>query len=247
MELSSLLFYPGGLVLQALALVHFARRRPEPFWIFIIIMGGGLGALVYIVVEVLPDVGLLRGALRVFPRRRRIRELTGIIQDNPAVGNLEELADLYLEDGQHAKARELYDRVITPRTDGIDPHYRRGIAALELNDVATAVSDLEHVVAKDPKYDFHRAIGLLAHAQARAGNAARAEALFTQATHISTLSETYCNYAAFLVGQQRYADAREWANRVLAKKPTMPGYLKRRERPWFRRAKAILKQAAAGR
>ena len=74
-----------------------------------------------------------------------------------------------------------------------------------------------------------------------------AEALFTQATHISTLSETYCNYAAFLVGQQRYADAREWANRVLAKKPTMPGYLKRRERPWFRRANAILKQAAASR
>lgn len=242
MELSSFLFYPGGLVLQAVALVHFARRRPETFWLLVILIGGGLGALVYIVAEVLPDAGLLRGTLRVFPRRRRIRELNTIIQDNPAVGNLEELADLYLEDGQHAKARELYDRIIPPRTDSIDPYYRRGMAALELNDIATAVSDLERVVARDPKYDFHRAIGLLAHAQARAGNAPRADALFTQATNISTLSETYCNYAAFLVGQQRHAGAREWANRVLAKKPTMPGYLRRRERSWFRRAKGLLKQ-----
>lgn len=244
MELHGFFLSPGGLVLQAIALLHFARRRPETFWLFVILMGGGLGALVYIIAEVVPDLGLLRGSLRVFPRRRRIRELTAIVHDNPSAGNLEELADLYLEDGQYAKARELYDRVITPRTDSIDAYYRRGIAALELNDVATAVSDLEAVVARDVKYDLHRAVGLLAHAHARNGNAERADALFRQATDISTLSETYCNYASFLVGQRRDAEARDWANRVLEKKPTMPGYLRRRERPWFRKAKAILKQAA---
>jgi len=32
---------------------------------------------------------------------------------------------------------------------------------------------------------------------------------------------------------------------VLAKKPTMPRYLRRRERPWFRRATSILKQLPA--
>jgi hypothetical protein len=56
------------------------------------------------------------------------------------------------------------------------------------------------------------------------------------------MSETYYNYATFLVGRQRTAEAREWAGRILAKKPTMPRYLRRRERPWFRRAKALLKQ-----
>ena len=48
------------------------------------------------------------------------------------------------------------------------------------------------------------------------------------------------NYASFLAAQQRTADAREWAERVLAKKPTMPRYLQRRERPWFRKASALL-------
>ena len=79
------LFYPWGLVLQALAILHFVRRRPDNFWLWIILVGGGLGALVYIVAEVVPDIGLLRGSLQVFSRRRRIRMLEAIILDNPAV------------------------------------------------------------------------------------------------------------------------------------------------------------------
>jgi len=42
--------------------------------------------------------------------------------------------------------------------------------------------------------------------------------------------------------QNRKAEAREWAERVLARKTTMPRYLQRRERPWFRKAKALLKK-----
>jgi hypothetical protein len=239
------LFYPWGFVLQAIAIVHFVRRRPDFYWLWIIIVFGGLGALVYIAIEVVPDVGLLRGTMRGFGRRRRIKDLERIILDNPAVGNLEELADLYLEDGQYARARELYDRVISPRTTSLDPFYRRGIAAIETGDFAAAVPDLTHVVASDPRYDFHRAIGLLGHACARTGDAIRATECFEQATAISTLSETYCNYAEFLLAQGRPSEARAWAERVLAKKPTMPNYLRRRERPWFRRAKALLKQAVA--
>ncbi len=52
------LFYPYGVVLQALAVLHFVRRRPETYWLWIILMFGGVGALIYIAVEVLPDAGL---------------------------------------------------------------------------------------------------------------------------------------------------------------------------------------------
>ena len=102
------LFYPYGIVLQAIAILHFVRRRPDSFWLWIIIMGGGLGALVYIFAEVAPDVGLLRGAMQVFPRRKRIKYLEAAVIDNPSVGNFEELGDLYLDDGQFAKARECF-------------------------------------------------------------------------------------------------------------------------------------------
>lgn len=241
----SLFLYPWNFVLQGIAIVHFIRRRPDTYWLWIILIGGGLGAIVYIAVEVLPDFGLLRESVKVFPRRRRIRELEAIILDNPAPGNYEELADLLLEEKKYARARECFDKSISARTDSPDPFYRRGICEIELQDFQAAVADLERVVNKDPKYDFYRGSGLLAHAYAKTGEAQKADALFRQTVQISTLSETYLNYAEFLCSQGRNAEAREWTQRVLAKKPTLPNYLKRRERPWFRRAKGLLKQLPA--
>src|SRR3989454_4992507 len=236
------LIYPWGFILQGLAIVHFIRRRPNTFWIWIILFGGGLGALVYLVMEAAPDVRLLRQSFKFFPRRKRIRELEFAIRDNPSAGNYEELADLYMEDGNFARARGCYDRAISSRTDSPDPFYRRAVAEIEMGDFTAAVTDLERVVSKDGKYDFHRAKGLLAHAYAHTGQPEGAEALFQQATAISTLSETYYNYASFLATQNRNEEAKEWAQRILAKKPTMPGYLRRRERPWFRRANSLLKR-----
>lgn len=237
--------FPWNFILQGIAIVHFIRRRPDTYWLYIILIGGGLGAIVYIFVEVLPDFGLLRESVKVFPRRRRIRELEAIVLDNPSAGNYEELADLYLEERKFSRARECYNKAISSRTDSPDPFYRRGLAEIELGDFPAAVTDLERATAKDPKYDFYRASGLLAHAYAKTGQTQKAEALFLKTVEISTLSETYLNYANFLASQGRSAEAREWTQRILAKKPTLPGYLRRRERPWFRKAKGLLKQLPA--
>ena len=236
------LFFPWGAILQVLAIVHFIRRRPDGIWLWVIIFLGPIGALAYLFMEVLPDLTLLRQSMEGYGRRKRINYLEAVVEQNPAAGNYEELADLYLEEKKFARARECYDRAITPRSDSRDAIYRRGIAEIHLGDFAAAVRDLETAVTSDRKYDFHRAIALLAHAYAHTGRAAEADALFQEATATSTLSETYLNYATFLAAQNRSTEAREWAQRILAKKPTMPRYLQRRERPWFRKASALLKR-----
>ena len=242
MGLLSHLLFPWGLLLQGFAIVHFIRRRPDMFWIFIILFLGPLGALVYIFVQVLPDIGLLRQSFKVFPRRKRISELETIVRDNPSAGNYEELGDLYMDDGRFLLARAAVDKAIAARADTLDPFYRRGVCAMQLGDAAAALPDLERVVGKEPDYDFHRAAGLLAHAYAQTGQNEKAEALFRQATVTSTLSETYLNFASMLASEGRNAEAREWVQKVLDKKPTMPDYLRRRERPWFRSANQMLKR-----
>ena len=235
------LFYPYGIVLQAIAILHFVRRRPDTFWLFVILMGGGVGSLVYIFVEVVPDLRLLHAAYQVFPRRKRIKQLEGIVFDNPSAGNFEELGDLLLDDGQYARARECFDKVLA-RSDSIDPLYRRALASLALDDFAAAAKDLEQVTAREPKYDYQRAAGLRAHSLGRLGQIDTAAALFADVTSTSTLTETEYNYATFLSETGRTSEAREWAERVLRKKATMPDYIRRRERPWFRRASALLKR-----
>jgi len=236
------LFYPYGIILQAIAIAHFARRRPESYWLWIIIIGGGLGALAYILLEIVPDAGLLRTSFQVFPRRRHIKQLQAAILDNPSIGNYEELGDLFLEDKKYSDARGCFDKVIASQAELPHAYYQRALAAMAMEDYRAAVTDLERVVAIDPKYDYQRAAGLLAHTLGKIGEPERALALFANVTELSTLSETQVNYASLLADQNRPAEAREWAEKVLRKKPTMPAYLRRRERPWFRKAAALLKR-----
>lgn len=242
MGLLNYLLYPWGFLLQGLAIVHFIRRRPDTYWIFVILFLGPLGAIIYLLVEAAPDLGLVGQSLKFFPRRKRINELVEAIRDNPSAGNYEELGNLYMDDGKLAAARAAFDKAIAARADTIDPFYRRGVCAILLNDAVAALPDLERAVSKESDYDFQRAAGLLAHAYAQTGQKEKAEALFRKATVTSTLSETYLNFAALLGSEGRNAEARGWAQKVLDKKTNMPGYLKRRERPAFRAARAMLRR-----
>jgi hypothetical protein len=235
------LFYPYGFILQALAILHFVRRRPDTYWLFIILMGGALGALVYMMVEVLPDARLLGTAYQVFPRRRRIKLFEGLVVENPSVGNFEELGDLYLDDKQYAKARACFDKVIG-RTDEVDPLYHRALSEIGLDDFEAAARDLEQVLARDPKYSYQRAAGLYAHTLARLGRKEEAAAMFASVLETSTLTETEYNYATFLAATGRRAEAKEMVEKILRKKKTMPDYIRRRERPWFWKATALKKR-----
>src|SRR6202167_3369 len=117
-----------GFILKGVAIVHFIRRRPDTYWIFIILFLGWVGAVIYIAAEVIPDASLLSTSFQVFPRRRRIHELERAILDNPSAGNYEELGLLYLDDGDFSRARAAYDKAIASRSDSPDAFYRRGVA-----------------------------------------------------------------------------------------------------------------------
>jgi hypothetical protein len=239
------LFYPWGFLVQIVAILHFFRRRPETYWFYIIFFGGFLGAGVYIVVEMLPDLGLLRGVLQGFGRRSRIQKLQTAILDNPSPANYEELGELCLDQKQFAKAREAFDKAIAARSDSIYTFYYRAKSYLGLGHLKEAMPDLEHVVSKDIKFDYYRAAGLLADAYARTGQPDRAAPLFAEVVQYSTTPETLYNYANFLKLQGRQVEAREWTEKLLAKKRTLPRYMQRVERPWFRKGKALLKELPA--
>jgi len=230
-----------GLIVMAAALIHFVRRQPESYWLWVILLLGPIGSLIYLATQALPE---LRdpGAFKFVGRGRRIRDLEYAVSQNPSAGNYEELGQLYLDKGQWAKARACFDRSIAQRSDSLDPFYRRALAELQLGDFTAAVPDLERVVRAQSDYDIHRAAGLLAWAYARTGNNQQAEALFSRLVQLSTLTETQLHYAEFLAAQGKPADARQWAERILTKRAGMPGFQRRRERPYFRQARSLLRR-----
>jgi len=230
-----------GLVLMVLALVHYARRQPSGYWLFLIIFMGPLGAAIYLAVEWLPEL-FDPGAFRFVERGRRLREVEAAIRQNPSAGNYEELGLLRLDKRDWAGARACFDKALAQRTDSLDPFYRRGLAEVELGDFVAARADLEHVVVADAGYDFQRAAGLLALADWKTGDIDRAQRLFENVLRTSTLTETQVNYAEFLAETGHRAEAKQQALRIKDKRAGMPGFQRRRERKLFRRNSALLRK-----
>ena len=238
-------YFSWGLILQVVAVVHFIRRRPDTYWIFIIIFFGAIGAIVYILMEMVPDFGLMQHSMKGLSRRKRIRMLEVMVLDNPSAGNYEELGDILLEEKRYVRARECFDRALAVRTDSIDPFYRRGVSAFEMGDAVAALSDFERVVKADPKYDYSRAQLYYARSLAATGRTDEAAAAFQRLINSSTTTEALCAAAEFFAEQHRTAEAKELLDRVLARRATMPAYQRRRERTWLRRASALARRLSA--
>jgi len=228
-----------GFIFQVAAVIHWSRKRPEAFWLWIIIIGGIIGALAYFLIEGLPDVRSVQRTLRGPARRKRIRTLRALVMQNPSAGNYEELGELLLEEKRYRDAKDAFDRALAVRTDSIDPFYRRGIAEFELRDDEAAVADLRRVTAADPKYDFSRASCLLGRSLARLGRTEEAMAVFDRIAQSATGAEPLVFAAQFFADNARPAEALEIAREIATRDATMPSYQKRRDRAWLRKARTL--------
>lgn len=231
---------PGALLMVA-ALVHFLRRRPDSYWLWIILLLGPLGSLIYLASEALPELRDPQ-TFKFVGRARRLRDAELAVVQNPSAGNYEELGQVYFDKGQWDKARDCFDYSIAQRADSIDPFYRRALTELELGDLPSAREDLERVVKADAGYDLQRAAGLLAWVYAQTGRTEEAKKLFQAVVATSTLTETQYHYAEFLASQGYNVEARGWAERILSKRAVMPGFQRQRESFWFRQARSLLTQ-----
>jgi hypothetical protein len=232
-----------GFILQIAALVTFAKRGGDRYWIWLILIGGVIGAAAYFLVEGLPNFSKMRSTFGGPSRRRRIKVLRAVIRENPSPGNYEELGELLSEENKWAEARDAFDHALAQRTDSIDPFYRRGVASFHIGDNDSAVRDLKLVVQKDPKYDYSRALCILSQALAHGGHTPEAAETFERLIRTSTAAESLCAAAEFLIGQGRFAEARDLAESILARRLTMPHYQKRRDRRWLWKAKALSRKA----
>src|SRR5262249_20218747 len=153
-----------------------------------------------------------------------------------------ELGELYWDENDYAKAREAFGQAVQSGSDSSRTFYRRGLCSLELGDAAAAVPDLEFAFRTEPKLDFYRDGMFLARAYATTGRTAEAAEVFSTAMQHTGTPEMLCSYAAFLATQNRKEEAREWLQRLEETKRTAPRFVQRKERAWFNKGKALLKQ-----
>ena len=99
------------------------------------------------------------------------------------------------------------------------------------------------VVQAEPKHQFWDSYMTLAECYDRMGQAEKARAAYEVILGRTTVSRAYYGYGLLLDRQGDKERAREMMRQILAKKPALPRYLRRQERPWFKKAEAFLKGA----
>lgn len=231
-------------VFQVAMIVHWVRARPEFYWLWIIILFGPLGSAIYFFVEVLPGMRWKLPAIERLERRRRKRHLERVVADSPTQESLSQLARICAIEGEQERAIELYGEAI--QRDPQDPEslFGRGQARLAVGRAAEAIADLKTVVEQEPAHAFYRAAVALAEAYEASGQDAKAEESYRSILGRTTVSAAYYGYARLLAKRGEKDDARKQLQSILDKQPGLPRYLRRQERRWVRKAKAMLKELA---
>lgn len=171
------------LVLIAVCVVHAVRRGNIFPWIYVIVFLPGIGSLIYLAVEIIPEIVRGRGAARVksgaaamidpnksFREAHRAAQLVGSVDAKRA------LAEEYMARGAYADAVAIYRDTAQGQFKD-DPALLLGLARAQFmnNDPAGAQASLDALQAADPSFvsgDAH-----LLYARALEGQGKNDEAL----------------------------------------------------------------------
>ena len=223
------------------AVVDFFRRRPEWYWLLIIFFFGPLGAIVYLVVVVLPTWGVEEAVSITLGERRRKRELLAMVEGNPTPGHLAELGELFYKEGRFDQAIEMLKRAIEEGIDYDDARYYLGRSFERKGEFQKAVEQLVAVVRKNPKFKFGDAFLALGRCLEAAGQIKDAEAAFREVLKNHTYAEARWRLAMLLEKDSRLDQARELMEQIVADNRGQPRYIRRREAAFVSRAKSWLK------
>ncbi|MCZ7586764.1 MAG: tetratricopeptide repeat protein [Deltaproteobacteria bacterium] len=227
------------------AVVDYFRRRPEWYWLLVIFFFGPLGAIVYLLVVVLPASGASDAVSITFAERRRKRELEVAVARNSTPGHLAELGELYYKDKKFADAARMLERAVAEGIDHEEAGYYLGRSYEALGRFADAVPPLVGVVRRNPRFRFGEAFLALGRCLEADGQKKDAEAAYREVLKNHTYAEARWRLAQLLTGQGKHEEARELAELIIADAAGQPRFARGKEASYVSKARAWLTQHRA--
>lgn len=228
-----------SLILSIALCVHVVRTHREMYWLWIILAFPFVGALIYFVAIVLPELmggktarTLGSAARDTLDPDRDYRHAKAAHDDTPTVANAIRLAAAAAALGRHAEAEALY-RDAAQGVHAEDPTLLLGRAAalIELNRAAEALPlllDLE----RTPEGRTPQVCLALGRAHEALGHTAQAEAAYDYAAGRLPGMEALARYAAFLAHTGRRPLAEEQLAEIDRRIQRADPYFRKEARVW---------------
>lgn len=229
-------------------LFDYNKRRPEFFWLWLILVFHPFGALGYFVIHVLPE--FISGSGRsIFAQlnpkdRQEYRRLLSRFGEDSPLGHVEQLMLLSTKYGQPADTLRYAEIVLAREPQSLAARYAAGLASWRKRDLPSAETYLRQVVQADPKHDYGLAYLALAEVLAESGKKSEALAAFEQVVRQSSFLEGRYYYASLLHEAGRSAEARQVLEDLLRSAADTPQFRRREDRGWVRKARGLLRKVA---
>jgi hypothetical protein len=234
-------------IIDIALIVHAAKTGRFSPWGFIILFLPGIGALAYVVVELLPA---WFGSQKVQRARaqfagamdptRRYRQLRDDLELVDTIANRAALAEECLALGKYDEALGHYDRVLAQPL-GEEPAFMLGKARAEFNlgAVDVAIATLEELKRRWPTYQSAEGHLLYAIALEKAGRDDEALANYEDVGRHYPGSEPRVRQALLLQRLGRRDEARSIAGDVARSLGRAPEHVRRKQAQWLAAARQI--------
>lgn len=237
-----------SLVLQFVCLVHMVRSGRPYWWAWIIVLGMGLGAAVYIVTQILPDLGndprarrAARGAIKKLDPTRDLRKLRDELSRAETVQNKMNLGAEFLALGEAKEAEEIFAQCLT----GLNAHAPDLLLALAQAQFAQGKARETHetltrLIQLNPEFRSNDGHLLFARALEALGRADEALNEYAALEESYPGEEARVRYARLLITEHRIDEAKSVLEKVRTRVRVAPKYYQKAQREWSDEAGSIL-------
>ncbi len=234
---------PGFLISLVFAILlcwHAVKTGRDSMWLWIILMFQPIGGLVYVALNIVPDVfggrtaqKISRAARESLDPNREYREAKQACEDTPTVRNQSRLAAAAAHLGHHAEAEALY-RAAAHGVHADDPVLLLGLAnaLLELNRPADALTVLEKLGQDEAHGRTAPAAMALGRAYEALDRIDEADRAYQWAAERMPGFEALSRYAAFMARHDRRDEAREAVAEMDKRMVKLRGAFRKEAQTW---------------
>ena len=153
-------FFVLSILIQACLVIHILKTGRPTIWIWVVVLLPMAGTLAYLVMEIIPDLMGTRTARRAVQNISRtldpdkdLRRASFDLERADTIHNKMKLAEEFLERGQFAEAKSLYENCLRG-VHATDPLLMAGLAKAEfgLGEFAKTKQVLDGLIAANPDF-----------------------------------------------------------------------------------------------
>jgi len=236
-------------IVQGLLIVHVIRTGRNFLWIWVLLLlPFGIGALVYLTAEVLPELFRSRAAQRASRGFRRTLDPGADLRrhENEArvtgnVASRQRYAEELVRHRRYDEAIAQYREALTGLYEH-DPNLMLGLAQAQFgkDDARAARQTLDELIKENPTFRSPDGHLLYARALAAEGNVTKALEEYRVLAPAYPGAEAAVRYAQLLEAQAQHAEAQRVARELLEQARIAPGHYRRAQREWLEAAQRLL-------